>query len=112
MGIRESSTWMSSNPPKGEPHLFLDGYGNPNEKFYHWFAQMMGYAKHLDTDTFMLRVFFANGNYNRSGVLKGTKIDDPDSGPGFRSYRCWFTKQEIDQNWAMLMNVAREEGLL
>jgi len=98
-------TWMSSR------HGLVDMNGEPLDKFVHWFVQMMAYAKWLEVLRFILRVFFVNGNYNRSGVLAdGTP--DPDAGPTLKSYDITFTEEEIETNWTMLMNIAREEGLI
>lgn len=104
-GEEYKATWMTSR------HGVVDEYGMPLPKFLHWFFQMMGYAKHLECDEFLLRVLFVNGNYNRSGKLKDGS-PDPDAQPSFKTYRCQFTQREINENWTMLMNVAREEGLL
>lgn len=85
----------------------------PLDKFVHWFIQMKAYSRWLDLRTFFLRVLFLNGNYNRSGILKGTKdTPDPESGPTFKSYKITFTDKEVYDNWAMLIDVAREEGLV
>ncbi len=85
--------------------------GEPLDKFVHWFVQVKGYAKWLEVLDWIIRVFFVNGNYNRSGLLAdGTP--DPDAGPCFKSYRVQFTQQEVDANWQMLVTIATEEGLL
>lgn len=98
-------TWMSSRAG------VMDENGQPLEKFVHWFIQMMGYAKWLDVDRFILRVFFVNGNYNRSGKLQSGEAD-PESGPTLKSYDIRFTQEEVEENWTMLINVAKEAGLL
>lgn len=89
----------------------VDENGQPLDKYIHWFMQMKGYAKWLEVNLFILRVFFVNGNYNRSGLLKDGSVD-LDAGPTLRNYHITFSDEEIDDNWSMLMNVAREEGLL
>lgn len=104
-GEEYKATWMTCR------HGIIDEYGMPLNKFVHWFCQMKGYAKWLDVRDFVLRVFYANGNYNRSGKLKDGR-EDPDAGPCFKSYKVRFSDQEIDENWQMIVNVAREEGLL
>jgi hypothetical protein len=81
----------------------------PLDKFYHWFVQMMGYAKWLYVTTFILRVLFIRGDY------KYTKDADGRTSPNeplFKNYRIEFTQAELDANWAMLMQVAREEGII
>lgn len=80
----------------------VDEYGMPREKFLPWFVQMKGYAKWLEVDRFILRVFFVNGDYSRG----------PDGGPQLKSYDLRFTEDEIDENWRLILAVAREEGLL
>lgn len=104
-GEEYKATWMTSR------HGIVDEYGQLDTKFVHWGIQMMGYAKWLEVDRFILTVLFVNGNYNRSGKLDSGD-PDPEAGPTFKRYDLRFTEEEIDQNWTMLMNVAKEEGLL
>lgn len=104
-GEEYKCTWMSSRAG------VTDEDGQPLEKFVHWFIQMKGYAKWLYVDRFLLRVFFVNGNYNRSGLLRDGTID-PDAGPCFKTFDIGFSEEEIEENWAMLINHARDKGLL
>lgn len=104
-GEEYKATFMSCR------HGLIDEYDQPLAKFEHWFFQMKGYAKALDILEFLIRVLFVNGNYNRSGKLKDGS-DDKDSGPTFKTYRIEFTEEEVEENWQMLANVAREEGML
>ena len=86
----------------------------PLKKFEHWFLQMMGLAKHLFVNLFLLRVLFINGDYQwhkRINPLTGKEESYP-TGPLLKSYRCEFTDDEIDENWDLLLRTAREEGLL
>lgn len=70
------------------------------DKFFHWGVQIKAYLKWLGVRSAILRVLFICGDYNR-----------PIS-PQFKSYRLEFTDQEIENNWAMLIKVAREERLI
>lgn len=88
------ATYMSSRDG------IVDEYGMPRQKYLHWFFQILGYAKWLDTRVAMLRVLYLAGDYSKPIT------------PQFRSYRINMTDEDVDQNWAMLMQVAREEGLL
>lgn len=101
-GEEYKCTWMSSRPQKGCSTPYTDEYGMPNQKYLHWFIQMKGYAKWLGTDTFLLRALHINGDYDRSHKFS----------PEFVTHRIHFTQPEIDDNWAGMLNVAREEGLL
>ena len=89
----------------------VDEYGMPHEKFLAWFIQMKAYALWLDVDDYLLRSFFINGNYNRSGKLKDGS-PDPDGGPTLKSYLLRFTQEEKEENWQLVTHVAREEGLI
>lgn len=99
------ATWMSSR------HGVTDQYGQPLDKFVHWFFQMKAYARALDVRRALLRVLFVNGNYNRSGKLDDGS-PDPEAGPTFKTFDIHFTDEEVEENWAMLLNHARERGLL
>lgn len=98
-------TSMSARPGKGCSTPYTDEYGMPNQKYMHWFMQMKGYAKWLNTDTFLLRVLHANGNWD-------WKDRDHGFAPQFLTHRIQFTPFEIEENWQMLMNHARNEGML
>lgn len=98
-GEEYKCTWMSSRNKNGTTP-YTDEYGMPNMKFLHWFIQMKGYAKWLGTDTFLLRVFHVNGDYEHPYK------------PQFLTHRVRFTEQEIEENWRVLMNVARGAKLL
>ncbi len=99
-GEEYKCTWMSSRVAKGCTTPYTDEYGMANEKYVHWFIQMKGYAKWLGVNVFMLRVLHVNGDYEYP------------LGPKFLSTRIVFTREEIEENWAMLMTVAKQEGLL
>jgi hypothetical protein len=92
-------TWMSSRKGGGTTP-YTDEYGMPNDKYRHWFFQMKGYAKWLQTDTFMLRVAHANGDYERPFR------------PQFLTHKIRFTEQELEENWQMHVNHARDTGML
>lgn len=95
-------TTMSSRIQKGCSSPYTDEYGMPNDKYLHWFLQMKGYAKWLETDTFLLRALHVNGTYEKY------RIGEPE----FLTHRVRFTDWEIEENWSMLMNHARNRGML
>jgi hypothetical protein len=102
-GEEYKCTWMSSRLHEGTTP-YTDEYGMPTPKFLHWFFQMKGYAKWLQTDTFLLRVLHINGDYER---LPGIGYQ-----PTFMTHRIRFSEQEIEDNWTMLMNHARDEKMM
>ncbi len=97
-GEEYKATWMSSRSKGTTP--YTDEDGEPSEKYQHWFFQMKGYAKWLGTNRFLLRVLHINGDYTYP--LK----------PQFLSHLIEFTDRELDDNWRLLMNHARSEGIL
>ena len=97
-GEEYKATFMSSG--KG----IVDEDGQPLEKFVHWFFQMKGYAKWLGVERFLLRVLFINGDYKWTGGSP--------TGPQFKTYDITFVGDEIEDNWEMLTNHARAEGML
>ncbi len=97
-GEEYKATWMSSRGKGTTP--YTDENGQPSEKYLHWFLQMQGYAKHLHTTRFLLRVLHVNGDYTYP------------LGPQFLTHLIEFTEEEIEANWSMLIRFAREEGLL
>jgi hypothetical protein len=66
--------------------------------FASWLWQIKAYCKMLATTTAELYVFFVNGDYRESG-------------PQLKAFSISFTRQEIDENWAMLKSHARGLGL-
>lgn len=90
-------TWMSCR----ELPLERIESGFP-PKFDKWFVQMMAYCKHLDLREARLFGFFVCGEWDRS---KGNP-------PQFRAWDIEFTKREIEENWRMLINFARQEKML
>jgi hypothetical protein len=98
-GEEYKCTWMSTRNKYGTTP-YTDEDGAPNVKFLHWFIQMKGYAKWLGTDTFLLRALHINGNYEHPYE------------PTFLTHRIQFGQAEIDENWRMLMNHARNERML
>lgn len=114
-GEEYKSTWMSCGKGICET-VIVNGVSCdvPLDKFQHWFIQMMGYAKWLEVRTFMLRVLFINGDckYVESvNAITGRRESMP-TGPLFKTYQIQFTDEEVDANWTMLMDFAREEGML
>lgn len=102
-GEEYKCTWTSSRIREGTTP-YTDEYGLPSNKFLHWFIQMKGYAKHLDTDTFLLRALHINGDYER---IKGVGYQ-----PQFLTHRIRFSEMEIEDNWRMLINHATQRGML
>ncbi len=80
-------TWMSS---KDAP---LD------KRFWHWLVQIKAYCYVLECFSAVLVAFFVNGDYR-------------DSGPQLRAWRLEFNARELAENFSMLTNFARAEGLL
>jgi len=99
-GEEYKCTWMSSSRKHGGTSPYTDANGEPSDKYLHWFLQMKGYAKWLGTRSFLLRALHVNGDYSYP------------MGPQFMSHRIEFTDGEVDENWSMLMNHARSEGML
>lgn len=100
-GEEYKATFMSSRDGIFEEVTVGDDtFQIPREKFLHWFIQMKAYAKWLSTRVFLLRVLFICGDYTRPFT------------PQFRSFRVEFSDEEIEDNWTMLIQIAREEGLL
>jgi hypothetical protein len=97
-GEEYKATWMSSGAG------LVDEDGQPLEKFVHYFIQMKGYAKWLEVDRFLLRILFVNGDYKWT--------DGVPTGPQFKTYDITFVGDEIEDNWTMLTNHARSEGML
>lgn len=81
-------------------HGLVDEYGMPLPQFLGWFLQMKGYAKWLGVRRFILRVLFLNGDYSQPLT------------PQFRCFDIEFSDEEVEENWTMLMNFAKKEGML
>lgn len=103
-GEEYKCTWMSCRPIKGGKSPYTDEYGMPTPKYIHWFFQMKGYAKWLDTQRFLLRTLHVNGDYSF--------INGKPCGPLFLSHLIEFSEEEIDENWDMHIRHAKEEGML
>lgn len=67
--------------------------------FWLWVAQVKSYAKMIGTNTAEIHVFFVAGNW-RPPV------------PTVRSLRLKFSDQELDNNWKMIVNHAKNRGWL
>jgi hypothetical protein len=67
--------------------------------FWHWIVQIRAYCRALGTRHARLRVFFVAGDW-RGG------------GPKVKMWRFEFNQQELDDNWAMIVNQARSKGWL
>lgn len=104
-GEEYKCTWMSCriDTDKGMVTPYTDKYGRPVDRYLHWFLQIKGYAKWLGTNRFLLRVLHVNGDYAQ-GAGK--------SAPQFLTHLLEFTDDELEENWTMLTNYARQEGML
>lgn len=99
--IQEDGIWMSPDgigpDPEGKVPLVVEEYKatwkstrrSPAEDFS-YMVQVKSYCRALDTHVAIMRIFYIMGDY------KG-------SGPIYRVARLEFTRQELDQNWAMVL---------
>lgn len=71
------------------------------KKVLMWLWQIMAYCYALRTLAAKLHVMFINGNYSRAE-------GDPDAMPTPKVYRFEFTQEDLDDNWKLLRNHARE----
>lgn len=83
----------------GQPHLANDRDEFDSERFDKWFTQIKAYCYHLKLHKARLIVCFVNGNYK------------PPT-PVVLAWDLQFSQRELDENWAMLLNHARSEGML
>jgi hypothetical protein len=123
-GEEYKATWKSCR------HGLVDSDGAPLKNFLVWFIQMKAYGKpgHLGLNDWLLRVLFVNGDYSWHAVPDCYEVGpcaphqyrkkpicgggDCPCGPLFHSYKIFFSDEEMEDNWRMLLNIAREEGLL
>jgi hypothetical protein len=63
--------------------------------FWAWLVQIRAYCKMLQARQAELYVLYVNGDYR-------------DSGPQYKGYELAFSELELEENWAMLTNHARE----
>ena len=80
------ATWRSSSRP-------LD------PDFWSWLVQIKAYCKMLQTGKAYLSVFWVCGDYRESG-------------PFTQQFLLEFSRMEVDDNWAMLVNHAKAKGWL
>jgi hypothetical protein len=80
---------------------FAQGIRMGSKKSIMWIWQIGAYLKGTGTLAAKLLVMFVNGNYSK-------KPDDPEAGAVKKCYRLEFTEEEIESNWRMLENHARE----
>lgn len=99
-------TWMSSSEV---PHVIQDANTFP-PKFAKYFTQMMLYCRCLETPYARLYGFFVNGGYEFLRHKKGEKSKPPQ--PAFYGWDLEFSKREMDDEWAMIINHARSVKLL
>ena len=86
-------TWMSSKEVPREP-----GNSFP-PKFSKYLCQMMAYGRCLETPHGRLIAFFVNGTYKPMT-------------PELLAWDITFSKREMDENWTMLMNHAKQRKML
>lgn len=89
-------TWKSSRDVPREA-----GENGFPPKFKKYFVQMMGYCYVAQTPYARLITLFVNGQY----------IPGPPE-PELLAWDIEFSTQELQENWAMLLNHARDRGLL
>lgn len=86
-------TWMST---KEVPRVPENGFP---KKFDKWICQMMCYGHELETPYARLIGFFVNGCYRPMA-------------PELLAWDFEFSKREMSENWAMVMNHGRNQGLI
>ncbi len=65
-----------------------------------WMMQVKGYCKALGMLECVFRVLYLCGDYRG------------DRGPQYKAYHLYFTQQELNENWSMLINHAKLRGWL
>jgi hypothetical protein len=101
-------TWLSSREVPRALGKSSDTFPPKMEK---WFTQMKAYAYHLDTPHARLYAFFVNGEYAWMRRQQGARPATP-GGPELLAWDIEFTRRELVENWQMLINFARSEGML
>lgn len=76
-----------------------------DDKFWHYWTQLMCQCKVAGCLTGVLRVLFVNGNNSRDPL-------DPDSGYVIRSWAWTWTQLQIDERWAMIVGHGIRYGFL
>jgi len=69
------------------------------ENVWKWMTQVKGYCKMLGVNVVRFHVLYLMGDYRGSGPL-------------YRSYLFHFTDREVQENWDMLVNHAKNRGWL
>lgn len=91
--LESKATWLSLRDPAPKGKLGMPRTPD-HPKFRHWIWQTMGYCHGVDTNRALLEVLFVNGDYRPSQpVLKAWELE--------------FTPQELQENWAMVLNAKR-----
>jgi hypothetical protein len=93
-------TWMSSREVPREP-----SNGFP-PKFDKYFTQMKLYCRCLETPYARLMALFVNGDYSYRKTKGAT------AGPELLAWDITFTRRELDDEWAMVINHAKQRKLL
>lgn len=100
-----------------------------HDKFWHWVIQLKAYCRAMGTNVGRIRVFHVNGDYGsgpdpedgallvpreqraagrRKAAVLGKFDKEERRGPRYLVYGFYFTEEDLDQNWTMLMNHAEE----
>lgn len=96
-------TWMSSRMvPREAANSFPP-------KFEKYFTQMKSYCRCLETPYARLIGFFVMGDYQYYTDAAG---DKKPCGPELLAWDIEFSKRELDENWAMMLNHARSKRML
>lgn len=69
------------------------------DKVWKYMTQAMSYCAMMELDVVVFRIAYLFGDW------KGT-------GPQYKPYRIEFEQDEIDDNWAMIVDFAKEKGFL
>jgi hypothetical protein len=70
------------------------------EDIWHWEVQIKAYCHVIGLTRALMRVLYVNGDYQRP-----TK-------PQWHEFMYSFTEEELEENWRMLINHGKAEGLL
>lgn len=79
-------------------------HGIDSDKFWRYWAQAKAYCKAIKSTRVRLRVFYVNGSYSWN--------DKKESGPRIHTYEAQFTQREIDENWSMITQHAKNKDWL
>lgn len=81
----------------------------PPDDFPSWMWQMKAYCHALEVNKARLRILHISGSYYKPAVAFCGRCA---TGPCIHTWELEFTQQELVANWAMVVNYAKETGLL